>query len=498
MNTPVRSLTIVATAALLLIGGCATAPAPTPSPDAQAVLRQAEQAMGAAGLRSISFTGSGSGSTFGQAWVPSNGWPALNYSVLTRAIDYEAGALREDYGRSRAEPNGGGDGAVPLLGLGEQRVSSFARGDFAWNAGAPGGAAAPTPVAVDGRIHAVWTSPHGAIKAAQRYGARAGTQSADGQIFTTLDYQVPGRLAATAWINAQGLVTRIDSRQPHPVMGDTVATTLFHDYRSVSGVQFPMRIQQSQGRTEVLNLTVKSVTPNAPLDIQIPDNVRDFKERVVAEKVAEGVWYLAGGSHHSVLIEMANHLVLIESPLYDDRASAVLAEAQRLVPGKPVRSVVNSHHHFDHAGGLRAAVAEGAQLVTSAAAKPYFERIFNNPNSIRPDRLAASGRRADITGVAGQAVLGDATRRIEVHEIQGSVHAQGFLMVYLPREKLLVEADAYTPGPPGSPPPPAPNANHVNLVQNIERLGLQVDRILPLHGRVVPMSDLLLAIGRRP
>ena len=496
MKTPVRSLTAVAATSLLLIGGCATAPVPAPSPDVQAVLRQAEQAMGAAGLRSISFTGSGSGSTFGQAWVPSNGWPALNYSVLTRAIDYDTGALREDYGRSRAEPNGGG--AVPLLGLGEQRVSSFARGDFAWNAGAPGGAAAPSPVAVDGRVHDVWTSPHGAIKAARRYGARAGTQTADGQTYTTLDYQVPGRLTATAWINAQGLVTRIDSRQPHPVMGDTVATTLFHDYRSVGGVQFPMRIQQSQGRTEVLNLTVKSVTPNAPLDIQIPDNVRDFKERVVAEKVADGVWYLAGGSHHSVLIEMADHLVLVESPLYDDRASAVIAEAKRLVPGKPLRTVVNSHHHFDHAGGLRAAVAEGAQLITSAAARPYFERVFNNPNSIRPDRLAASGQRAHITGVAGQAVLGDANRRIELHEMLGSVHAQGFLMVYLPKEKLLIEADAFTPGPPNSPPPPAPNANHVNLVQNIERLGLQVDRILPLHGRVVPMSDLLLAIGRRP
>lgn len=90
----------------------------------------------------------------------------------------------------------------------------------------------------------------------------------------------------------------------------------------------------------------------------------------------------------------------------------------------------------------------------------------------------------------------DGDLRVEVHEIQGSVHAQGFLMVYLPKEKLLIEADVYTPAAPNSAPPPTPNANHVNLVQNIERLGLQVERILPLHGRVVPIGELYAGIGR--
>ena len=475
--------------AALILAGCAT----TPSPDAQAVLRQADQAMGAADLKTLSFSGHGTGSTFGQAWQPGNAWPLLNYSVLTRSIDYDNAAIREDYGRSRGEPTGGG--ATPLMGLGEQRVSGFARGDFAWNVA--GNAAVAAPVAIDGRIHDLWTTPHGAIKAAQRHGASAATRSEGGQTYTTLSFAVPGRLAATAWIDSRGLVTRIDSKQPHPVMGDTEASTRFFDYRSVGGIQFPMRIQQAQGAYDVLDLTVDEVKPNAAVDIAVPHNVRNFSERVASEKVADGVWYLAGGSHHSVAIEMSNHVVLVESPLYDGRAVAVLSEVARLVPGKPVRTVINSHHHFDHAGGLRAAVADGAQLITSAMAKPYFERILGNPNRIRPDRLASSGRSADIIGVAGHMGLNDAGRRIEVYEMQGSVHAQGFLMVYLPKERLLIEADAYTPGPPNSPPPPAPNANHVNLVQNIERLGLQVERILPLHGRVVTMAELLAAVGRR-
>ncbi|MBI5256716.1 MAG: MBL fold metallo-hydrolase [Burkholderiales bacterium] len=469
-----------------------TACSTTPVPDAQALLRQADEALGASQLKTLSFSGRGTGGTFGQAWQPGIAWPLLNYSVLTRAIDFEAGGIREDFGRSRAEVNGGG--AVPLMGQGEQRVSGFARERWAWNAGNP---PAPAPVAVEARLHDLWTTPQGAIKAAQRHGATAGTRSEEGVTYRTLSYTVPGVVSATAWVDAEGRITRVDSRMPHPVMGDTEVVTRYSQYQRFGAIQFPMRIQQVQGAWPVLDLQVQQVQPDAAVAIAVPDNVRSATERVTSEQVAPGVWHLTGGSHNSVAIEMSNHLVLVESPLYDGRAAAVLAAARQLVPGKPVRTVINSHHHFDHAGGLRGAAAEGATLITSAMAKPYFERVFANPNTVAPDRLAQSGRKPEIIGVQGRQVLVDGERRVEIHELQGSVHAQGFLMVYLPKEKLLIEADAYTPGPPNSPPPPVPNANHVNLVQNIERLGLQVERIVPLHSRLATLDELYAQIGRK-
>jgi len=79
----------------------------------------------------------------------------------------------------------------------------------------------------------------------------------------------------------------------------------------------------------------------------------------------------------------------------------------------------------------------------------------------------------------------------------GSVRAQGFLMLWLPAEKILIQADAYTPGAPNTPPPPVPNTNHVNLVANIERLGLPPERILPLHSRMVPYTELLAQVRRQ-
>jgi glyoxylase-like metal-dependent hydrolase (beta-lactamase superfamily II) len=480
-----------ALAATALLAACASAPH---APDASTLIDQAEQALGSRTLKTLVISARGTGATFGQAWQPGTAWPGLNYATLNRALNLQTGALREEFARSRSEPNGGG--AVPLMGSGEQRVTGFLRDGYAWVAAGAG--AAPAPVAVAARQTDLLTaSPQGALKAARQHTATAGTRSMGGQTLNTLTFTAPGQYRATLVLDSAGLVSRIESTMPHPVLGDTPVLTEYSDYRDFGGVRFPARIRQTQGTHPVVDLTVTAVQADTAVDITVPDNVRTARENVTADAVAPGVWFLSGGSHNSVAIELADQIVLVEAPLYDGRTLAVMGAANQLVPGKSVKTVINSHHHFDHASRLRAAVAEGATLVTSARAQTYFERVFANPNTVAPDHLARKGGTPRITGVSGKLALGDATRSIEVHELQGSVHAQGFLMVWLPKEKLLVQADAYTPGPPNSPPPPVPNGNHVNLVQNLERLGLPVERILPLHSRVVPLAELYAQIGRK-
>jgi glyoxylase-like metal-dependent hydrolase (beta-lactamase superfamily II) len=468
--------------------------APLGQPDADAVLRRAEQAMGGQNLKTLSYSGSGSGATFGQAYKPGLAWPKLSYSNFARVLDYDNAALREEFARSRAEPTGGG--AAPLMGTGEQRAVAMLRGTDAWNMIGP----APlfAGVALDGRIHDLWTTPHGVIKAALRNKATLTTRSEGGKTLSAMSFTEPGRFTATALINADNLVERVESRLPNPVLGDTDVITSYSDYRDFGGVKFPMHIRQSAGGYPVLDLEVKEVQPNVATAIEVPALVRAATEKVTTEKAAEGVWFMGGGSHNSVAIEMKDYLLLVEAPLYDGRSSAVLAEVKKLAPGKPVRYVVNSHHHFDHAGGLRTAVADGATLITSAQAKPWFEKVLANPNRIQPDLLAKSGKKASIQGVNGKQVLTDGTRSVEIYDIADSVHSEGFMMVYLPADKLLIQADAYTPGLPGAAPPAQPNGNNVNLMQNIDQLKLSVDRILPLHGRMVPVTELYSAVGRKP
>jgi glyoxylase-like metal-dependent hydrolase (beta-lactamase superfamily II) len=484
--------TTLAAATALLLAACSSTPMPPHVPVGE-VLQRADRAMGAAGLKTLRYTATGTGTIFGQAHQPGTTWPKVNVSNFVRLHDYDNAALRQDQAISRAEPTGGG--AVPLMGQGEQRSVGMLMGTMAWNMVGP--APVASPVALDQRIHDLWTSPHGVVKAALKNQAFASSRSVDGQGYTAVSFTQPGRFMATAFINAQGLVERVESRVPNPVMGDTDVVTQYSDYKDYSGVKFPSRIRQSQGGAPVLDVQVSEVQVNAPSDIAVPELVRVATERAVAEKAAEGVWFIGGGSHNSVAIEMKDHIMLVESPLYDGRAAAVLAEVKRVIPGKAIRYVVNSHHHFDHAGGLRTAVADGATVVASAKAAPYFQRVLSNPNRINPDLLAKSGAAVKVEGVDGKRVYSDGARAVEVHLIGQSVHADGFIMVYLPKEKLLVQADAYTPLPPGTAPPATPNANHLNLISNIEGLRLSVDRILPLHGRMVPLGELYTTAGRK-
>ena len=464
----------------------------TAADDAEALLRRAERAMGGAEIKTLRFTASGTGATFGQAYKANAKWPALGYSSFARTLDYENAALREEFARSRTEPTGG---AIPLMGSGEQRATVFLHGATAWNQTAPN-TFAFAGVAVDTRIHDLWTSPHGVIKAALKNKATLTFRTEKGKSLAAVSFTEPGRFTATALINADYLVERVESKLPHPVAGDTALVTFYSDYRSFGEVKFPERIIQTHGATPLLDFGVGNVQVNQPSGITVPDNIKTAAERVTSEKVADGVWFLAGGSHNSVAIEMKDYMVLVEAPLYDGRTAAVIAEVKKLGGVKPLRYAINSHHHFDHAGGLRAAAAEGATLITSAEAKTYFDKAFANPNSISPDLLAKSKKKAKIEGVNGKRVFSDGSRTFEVHFIQGGVHADGFQMVYLPQEKLLIEADAYTPLPPGAKPPATPNGNHVNLIENIEKLKLAVDKILPLHGRVVPLAELYSTAGR--
>jgi len=498
--TPSRRVPAKAILAACLLGvaGCTTL---TSEAQTAALIARAEAALGSATLKTLTVTGRGSGASVGQAYAPGMAWPGLHLTALSRSMNFETASFREEFIQSRSEPEGGG--AVPLMGSGEARGVVLAREGFAWDV--TGTALVSAPATLPARVHDLWMStPQGAIKAAARAGARAGVRRDFLRRWDTLSFDMPGQFSATLVLEDTGLISRIESSVPHAVLGSMPVVTQFIDYRLHAGQMLPSRIVQDQGGFAALDIKVTEVAANEAVEITIPDNVRAATETVSVEKVADGVWFLGGGTHNSVAIELAAQIVLVEMPLYEGRARAVLDAANKLVDGKKAMTVVNTHHHFDHAGGLRVAAAEGATIYTSVLAKPYFEAAFAQPQKNAPDALVASGRKPTFIAVDSRMLLTDAVRSVEIHELQGSIHARGLLVVWLPREQLLIEADAFTPNPPNppgqpdAPLPEVPDANHLNLVQNLDRLGIAPRLILPLHGRVVPAADLYAQVGRKP
>jgi glyoxylase-like metal-dependent hydrolase (beta-lactamase superfamily II) len=458
--------------------------------EAKAVLEGMTKAMG--DPKSLQYTGSGTLWQLGQSVHPGAPWPRFNVKSYTRAINYDTLSMREEVVRTQAENPPRGGGLQPIIG--EQRQILLVSGIYAWNQA--GENVVPAPAAVADRQLQLWLTPHGVIKAAMAHNATAQAQTEGGKKMTMLAFAVPEQLKAKVLVNEHNLVEKVEAWSPNPVLGDMLTEVTYTDYKDFGGVHFPTKIMQKQGGFPTLELTVSEVKPNAPIDIQVPDTVRQASVQVKADKVADGIWYLTGGTHHSVLVEMQDHLVVIEGPQDDDRATAVIAEVKQLVPNKPIKYVVNSHHHFDHAGGLGAFVAEGATILTHDVNKGFFEQSFAAPRTVKPDKLAQSGKKVMVEGMQDKRVLSDGTRTIELYHIQGNAHHDGLIMAYFPKEKFLVEADAYTPPPPTAPPPAQPSPFSVNLYENIERLKLAVAQILPLHGRMVPLAELQKAVGK--
>src|SRR3989441_917670 len=209
---------------------------------------------------------------------------------------------------------------------------------------------------------------------------------------------------------------------------------------------FPAHIVRTQGGYPGLDITVSEVKANPTVDIPVPDQVRNFTPpavKVDVQKLADSVYYLTGGTHHSVVVDQRDHIVVVEGPQDEQRSQAVIAKVKETIPNKPIRYLINTHAHFDHSGGLRPYVDEGATIVTHQMNRAYYEQAWAAPRTLNPDRLAQSKKGAMFETLTDKHGLTDGKRAIEIYPDASRVDKDGFVPVYLPAEKKLVEADAY-------------------------------------------------------
>jgi len=484
--------------------------------DAAAKIKDAEYALGMIrgprridAIATLEYWGAGYTYAFGQAYRPDTPWPPFKVTYHA-SLSYAVPAMRVDVTRSNPDPPVQGGGGLPLAA--PQRQIQVVSGQFAWNESTPGGGltpgttAAPAPGAANDRLLQLWTTPFGALKAAERAGANAKVAMEGGN--TVITFPLSGSLTGITmkvFLNAKNQVERVETRADNPVLGDTATETAYSDYKDLgeiaSDVYFPSHFVQKQGGFPVLDLTIAKTDANNPYVVfPVPESIEKAPQsptavKVEAQKVANGVWYLTGGTHHSVAVEFRNYVALVECPLNDERALAVIDTVKKTIPNKPIRYVINTHHHFDHLGGLRACAAEGATVITHADNKPYFEKVWAMPHSLSPDQLAKTAKKPVIETMTDKRVLTDGTRTLEIYHLQGSDHAATMLLGYLPQEKVLIEADVYNPAQAGAPAGPVVRES-VNLYDNIQRLKLDVQQITPLHGRLVTLDDLRRAIAK--
>jgi glyoxylase-like metal-dependent hydrolase (beta-lactamase superfamily II) len=470
---------------LMALALCGAAASGTSAQDGAAALDAATKAMGTATVQSIQYTGTGAVFMVGQNIRPEAPWPRFRVIKYTAGVRYDVPGFRDELVRVDDEnpPRGGGAGGFnaatgqggmrPILG--EQTIVRQA-----------------SPQTEVGELQ-IWLTPHGFLKGAAANKATAGGSGGR----RTLSFTARGKYTVTGTLNDQHLVERVETRIDNTMLGDMLVEAVYSGYRDYGGVKFPSRIVERQGGHPTLDVTVASVQPNgaAGLEVKVnPGGGGEGGQAAKSERLGNGVWLITAGLN-SVLVEFSDHLVVVEGLGNDARSHAVLTEVRRLVPNKPIRYLVNTHAHFDHSGGVRAFAAEGITVLTHEVNKPFFEKVFRLPHRINPDSLAKSNRTAVVEAVGARRVLTDGTQTLELHHIRGSDHNDGLLMAYLPRERIVIQADAFHPRP-GAKPYPVPPQFVVNFYENIQRLKLDVAQVLHIHGGVDSVAVVAKAAGR--
>ena len=510
-------LIVAASVMLALTVGTASAQ------DARAVLQAASKAMGT--LKSVQITGAGWNAGVGQSFSSEDDWPRFEVTRYVRTIDYDARTSREEFTRRQGNNPPRGGGGTPIQG--EQQQAFVVSGNSAWNivngkpVPQPGLYLAGVPIAEFRQLDILLT-PHGFLRAAAQatnataisltLGSPTGAVTPNGKA-TLVSFTAMGKYKVVGTFDDQNLLAMVHTWVPNPVYGDMLYELRYTNYKDFGGVKFPttLHIHQGDPRLAVahnsMEITLTGVQPNISVPaITVPAEAQKATApavRAESQKLADGVWLIAGGTHNSLAVDFRDFIAVIEGPLNEERSLAVLAEVGRIIPNKPIRYIVNTHHHFDHSGGLRTYLAQGATVVTHQANKDFLETVLFSPGArtMMPDRFStyypyfAGGRRPlPMEAVNQKYVISDGVRVVELHPMQGLNHVGGMLIVYFPKEKILVNADLYTPPAQGAQAPP-PNASMRSLQANMQRLRLDVERHVPIHGQPGPAEQFMKIVG---
>lgn len=488
---PVRTLMLAAMLVTASMPGLA-------GQNAGPVVAAASKAMGVDSLNSITYSGTARNGAFGQSKSIGDPMGPVNVTRITqytRTINFgspaEPGALV-----SRAT----GPTELPVVpGVPPQPAGVFNQNIT--------GAQANTTWA---QALNLWTTPWGFLKGAAAGTATVGKQGGQQVVtFSPAGFKsASGQpYSVTGYINNQNLVTKVETRVEHAVVGDLLVEFEYSNYQNMNGVQVPTRIVQRQAGLPTFDASITAATPN-PSNLTALLTTAPAAGRAGApagaapaagagsagrgggappaaagaggppvERLGEGVFKI-GPNYTSLAIDMGDHILVVESGQNDARGTAVMTAAKLAIPGKPIRFVVTSHAHFDHASGLPAAVAEGATILTHTNNEPVLERLLSGPRTLVTDSLAKVPKRRTnvVQGVGDRDVRkGTNGKVVELHRIPNE-HSDGLLAVYLPAEKALWTADITVVNP-----TPVQLGVVKAAVEATNRLKLEYDTWIPAH-----------------
>ena len=523
-------LALVALSSAFLLVSCATQ---TPE---QSLVNKAVDAMGGAerlgGVKTITYKGTGKQWEPEQSDVPGGEMRFANEMTYEGIFDVQGRASRVDYVKNFAYPAPRtftySEIVTPTAGY-VIGVDSNGRNAESMKATPPAHSMSGNRLALSHREG--------------RRGAISGLLMAmffnPEQVQPAADIVVQGR--AYPAVSYQGYIVAFDPQTNLParvrtldydnIWGDVTYDLVFSDWRKVGNVQVAMNRKHELNGRVISDAQWTDFRVNQPVDakrLAIPNEVRAGAAKPAAgnvpyqwvlrrqyigtymdsdnvsydtkasqglrlQQVAPGVFQTQGGTHNSLVVEMSDFLVVFDAPVTDAQSNWLVGAARAQFPNKPIRWVVLTHHHMDHAGGVRGMLADGGTLVVGAPARAHFQKVLAAPMTRNPDLSPRSFAAIQIMEVTQSHVITDSRGRQVMMYMMDNPHAKGMLMGWVPDAKLGFVTDIWSPGPPL---PAKPNAGLVAVVNTVKAAGIQPERFAGGHGSTSDYASLARLAGQ--
>lgn len=499
------------------------------------LLAAAAKEIGEANLRCITFSGAGYSGAVGQTFenAVNIDWPRTpgGMTNYTRTINWETGTSKETFDRTPGlnpaswKYGMGWQGGTPTQK--NQRQTHIVNGKVAWHMDGDGPPVAVSPEDAERYQLDIWLNPPGFLKAARLPGANPQAvwrweqleMGRDGNVVSPEKMHVVmitmlGKYRVDATINRQNQIQRIKTTVNDPAMGDFNIEQESTDQMTFGNVKWPIVWHSHHGWDDNWAFYRRStghngyggkfptVQPNVCDDpVPVPESVRQatVPSAVTVDKMANGVYLLGGGPANSYMVEFRDFVAVFEAPINEKRSLAVIEEIAKLAPNKPIRWLISTHPHFDHIGGLRTYNHIGATIVAHQRNIEFLNKdvLVYEPRTVEPDIVALMPPTELAEGYNFEAinenfVITDNSRILRVYYVQPLQHVAGMLMAYLPVERIAFQADLFNTH---EPPPATPTPAMRSLFNQVQRMKLDVATLAPVHGKPVPWSTFVAAMG---
>ncbi|HJR07648.1 MAG TPA: MBL fold metallo-hydrolase [Pyrinomonadaceae bacterium] len=306
----------------------------------------------------------------------------------------------------------------------------------------------------------------------------------------------------TIYLDAQThLVSKFEGLGTDPYFGDSVQEIIFPAYRAVEKFQVPTtRVTKLMGEVveEIPYVEVSFNKTYGDEQFKVPEGFTPPAAPVQTPpyvKLADNVYSISGGGYNVLAVGFKDHVMVVETPGGDNTSREVIARIKELMPGKPIKYAAVTHHHDDHAGGVRTYIAEGATIITTPGLRAFFERVAAARNfTLEPDALTRNPRPLQIETLQnGKRVFTDGTQSVELYDIGSGPHMDEMIVAYLPQQKIIFQGDLLNRPQDGHIAPG--NATTVHFADWLKKSGLAVERIVAVHGPTSTMEELNKAVA---